>query len=330
MVSGPAQTGLCPDALAAGLADGPAMRVVVACVKGSAPREVGASMMVSAHGFTGTIGGGALEWQALEEARALLASGVPGASRGYPLGPALGQCCGGAVTLAYERWESADIPESGAHARPILPGAPPEAPAAIRAHARALRAGEGAALVLSEGWLSETIAPARIPLFLYGAGHVGRAVVRVFEGLPFAITWIDSGPERFPADAAHGARILPAANPADAVALAPAGAVHMALTYSHALDLEICARVLARGDFARAGVIGSASKSARFRSRLRALGIPDAAIARLECPIGAPGLGGKPPAQIAVSLAAELLAWSAGARVEIRPAEDQEPKESRA
>jgi xanthine dehydrogenase accessory factor len=142
---------------------------------------------------------------------------------------------------------------------------------------------------------------------------VGRAIVRVFQGLPFAITWIDTGAPRFP-DHAHDAIALVAANPADAAALAPAGAVHMVMTYSHALDLEICHRVLARGDFARLGVIGSASKSARFRARLRGLGHGDGAIARLECPIGLPGFG-KSPTEIAVALAADLIAAPAARSV---------------
>lgn len=282
-------------------------RVVVADARGSAPRDPGAAMLVWADGFSGTIGGGALEWQALADARARLDGGDDGV-RSVPLGPGLGQCCGGAVVLATEVFDAAraDAVDEGAqiHARPV--GAAGPMPAAIRAHARAARAGEAAPAVFAQGWLSEVIRPARTPLFLYGAGHVGRAVARALDGLPFAVTWVDDAKARFP-DQTHDATPLVAANPADAAALAPKGAVHIVMTYSHALDLEICHRALARGDFARLGVIGSASKSARFRARLRALGHGDAAIARLECPIGLPGLG-KAPAEIAVALAADLLA----------------------
>ena len=143
----------------------------------------------------------------------------------------------------------------------------------------------------------------------------------MFEGLPFAITCVDDAPARFPdAIPPHATRLV-AANPADAVALAPAGAAHLVMTYSHPLDLEICHRVLSRGDFGRLGLIGSASKSARFRSRLRALGHDDATIARLVCPIGLPGLGGKAPGEIAVAVAAELLTWNAAQAANRKEAE---------
>lgn len=307
-------SGLDLPALRAAIArHGPVVRVVVAEVRGSAPREPGAAMLVWHGGFDGTIGGGALEWQALAQARARL--GGEDGVRSWPLGPDLGQCCGGAVTLAFEIFDAARaaaIPDAGIYARPVGHGA--EAPPApIRAHARAARAGEAGPLVAAFApapWLSECIAPARAPLFLYGAGHVGRAVVRALRDLPFAITWIDTGADRFPEGAVDP---LVAANPADAAALAPRDAIHIVMTYSHALDLEICHRVLLRGDFARLGVIGSASKSARFRSRLRGLGHGDGPVSRLDCPIGLPGLGGKAPAQIAIALAADLLTPRAAA-----------------
>jgi xanthine dehydrogenase accessory factor len=302
---------------AATLRHGRVTRVVVAQVRGSAPRDAGAAMLVWDGGFSGTIGGGALEWEALAEARARLSSGQD-AMRSWPLGPGLGQCCGGAVTAAFEVFDAARADaiddDAPVHARPIG-DAGADMPPAIRAHARAARAGEAAPLAFAPGWLSERLFPARTPLFLYGAGHVGSAIVRVFQGLPFAITWIDTAKSRFP-DHSHDAIALVAANPADAAALAPAGAVHMVMTYSHALDLEICHRVLARGDFARLGVIGSASKSARFRARLRGLGHGDGTIARLECPIGLPGLG-KAPTEIAVALAADLIAAPAARSVSL-------------
>ncbi len=310
---------------------GAVVRVVVATVEGSAPREPGAAMLVWAEGFEGTIGGGALEHQAMAEARRMLS--LDGAwlreTRRMPLGPGLGQCCGGLVRLLTEVYRAEEIAGlgdvAGAFARPMVSGAPGgEAPLAVRAAARGHRSGEAPGVVFAPGdpaWLSEPLAPALTPLFLYGAGHVGRAVVRVFEGLPFAITWVDDAPARFPDAIPNHAERLVAVNPADAVAAAPKGAAHLVMTYSHPLDLEICHRVLARGDFGRLGLIGSASKSARFRKRLRALGHGDAALARLVCPIGLPGLGGKAPAEIAVAVAAELLAWRAA-----REAEREEAK----
>lgn len=307
------------DALARAIAaHGPVVRVVVAEALGSAPREAGAAMIVHATGFEGTIGGGALEFEALAEARRRLDAGPDGVAH-YPLGPTLAQCCGGAATLAYERWGKerlATLSDTTVFTRPL--GGVGEPPLAIARALRDARGGQSADTLYVPGappWLAEPMTPTLTPLWIWGAGHVGRALVRVFDGLPFAITWIDSAPDRFPDPVPPHARALPAPDPADAAALAPAGAAHLVLTYSHALDLEICHRLLARGGFARLGLIGSASKSARFRSRLRALGHDETTVSRLECPIGLAGpaglRGGKAPAEIAVSVAADHLQWRA-------------------
>jgi xanthine dehydrogenase accessory factor len=120
-----------------------------------------------------------------------------------------------------------------------------------------------------------------------------------------AITWVDTAPDRFPEAIPEGVARLVAANPADLVAYAPRDAEHLILTYSHALDLELCHRLLGHG-FASCGLIGSRTKRARFRTRLAALGHPDASIARIRCPIGDPALG-KHPQAIAVGVAHELL-----------------------
>jgi xanthine dehydrogenase accessory factor len=277
--------------LAAALAaHGPVARVAVAEARGSAPREAGTEMLVWAGGFAGTIGGGALEWRALALAREVLADGRPRVER-MPLGPALGQCCGGAVVLAIERFDS--VPEAWPHAR-RLEGARPRPP------------GTG----WRDGWLIEAAAEATRALWVWGAGHVGRAIVEVCAPLPeLAITWVDISPERFP-QAPPGVAPLVAAEPPRAMAHAPRRAEHLILTHSHEIDLALCHAALARG-FAGCGLIGSATKWARFRSRLSAMGHADAAISRIRCPIGNPALG-KHPRAIAVGVAAEIL--SAGAR----------------
>jgi len=286
---------------------GPVARVVVADAKGSVPREPGAAMIVWAGGQDGTIGGGALEFEAAAAARRLL-----GAERGvqvtrHALGPGLGQCCGGAVTLVTETFTAASLA--------VLPGdiycrrvaGAAEMPLAVRRFLARMRNGQGPARpLLTGGWFAEPVAPARVPLWIWGAGHVGRALVSVIAFLPeFAITWVDVAADRFPETPAEGVTIRIAASPADLVAEAPAAACHLILTYSHALDLEICHRLLAHG-FAGAGLIGSASKWARFRARLGQLGHTDAQIARICCPIGRPSLG-KHPQAIAVGVAAALL-----------------------
>jgi xanthine dehydrogenase accessory factor len=233
------------------------IRVTVAAVQGSAPREEGAAMLVRADGITGTIGGGALEWEAMRIARQMLADGKARAEHRFPLGPALGQCCGGAVTLLFEA--------------------------------------------------VETLAPPRgADLWVWGAGHVGRAIVATMAPLPHAaLTWADTGAARFPDAVPEGVETIAAADLPRLMAHAPVHAHHLILTYSHEIDLALCHAALTRG-FASCGLIGSATKWARFRSRLAALGHGDAEISRIDCPIGDPALG-KHPQAIAVGVAARLL-----------------------
>ncbi|AHM02818.1 XdhC protein (assists in molybdopterin insertion into xanthine dehydrogenase) [Roseibacterium elongatum DSM 19469] len=233
------------------------IRVTVTGTRGSAPREVGAAMLVFADRTLGTIGGGALEWQAMDIARRMIADGEARAERTIALGPALGQCCGGVVTLRFETAEGIDPP----------PG---------------------------------------VPLWVWGAGHVGRAIVATLAPLPHvAITWIDTATDRFPAEIPHDVTRLIAAEPPRAMAHAPVQAHHLILTYSHEIDLALCHAALTHG-FARCGLIGSGTKWARFRTRLGALGHADAEISRIDCPIGDPSLG-KHPQAIAVGVAARLL-----------------------
>ncbi len=305
------------------------VRVLVGARRGSAPREPGAQMLVWGTGQWGTIGGGALELDALRKARAALGTGAgaqAGAGTGsrsatpggwierVALGPGLGQCCGGAVTLVFERFDAQalDAIRATVFARRIE-GAKPM-PLAFRRMLREHRAtGRPVTPGLSDGWLIEpTSTPAR-SLWIYGAGHVGRAVVAVLAPLPqFAITWVDTSPSRFPEDVAPGIDVLCAENPADLVPHAPRDGDHLIFTYSHALDLELCHRLL-RHEFAHAGLIGSATKWARFRSQLASLGHAPDRIARITCPIGQPALG-KHPQAIAIGVARELLQRQASPR----------------
>lgn len=215
-------------------------------------------MRVFADRIEGTIGGGALEWEAMRTARAMLADGRATYTETVPLGPSRGQCCGGSVTLGY-----------------------------------ALGAVE--------------VAPEGAPLWIYGAGHVGRALVAVMAPLPdIAITWVDTDAARYPDAIPAGVTQLIAADPVRAVAHAPDAAAHLVLTYSHDLDLRLCHAILSR-PFASAGLIGSATKWARFRRRLQDLGHETAQIARIACPIGDPSLG-KHPQAIALGVATAMIA----------------------
>lgn len=237
--------------------------VTVASTKGSAPREAGARLIVTAQGVHGSIGGGHLEWKAMAIARDLLASGDENALRRFPLGATLGQCCGGVVNLLFER----------------------VAASAIMQYAQA----------------------PDFHLVLFGAGHVGRALAGILGGLDCSVTWVDSReaefPDDVPANVAREATDIPEAE----VDAAPAGSHYLVMTHSHALDFELTARILRRGDFAYFGLIGSLTKKRTFERRLLARGFAPESLARITCPIGIPGLGGKQPATIAIAVAAQLL-----------------------
>lgn len=298
-------------------AHGRVARVVIAAHDGSSPRETGAAMLVWEGGQDGTIGGGALEWEATARARALLAGTAnpsPVRLDREALGPRLGQCCGGAVTLLTEVYDTASLPEpqAGLVARSVDGRAQPLSVARLLDRARAQGARPGP--LLMQGWFIEPLAEPVRRLWVWGAGHVGRAIVATLAPLPdLQITWVDMADNRFPADLPGTIAALPVPDPAQAVSLAPKDAEHLILTFSHALDLELCHRLLAHG-FTRCGLIGSATKWARFRSRLAALGHAPAEISRIACPIGDPALG-KHPQAIAIGVATAFLSAPAAAQM---------------
>mgnify|MGYP005844991553 CR=1 FL=1 len=286
--------------------EGRVVRVVVAGHQGSSPREAGAAMLVWVDGQSGTIGGGALEYQAAATARELLANGPVLRLQRVPLGPAVGQCCGGAVSLLYQVFDADTLPvaQDGVIARSVDGREMPLAVRRILSAARATGARPGPTLM--QGWMVEPLLRPARALWIWGAGHVGRAVVGVLAPLPgFALTWVDTDVARFPEMVPDGVAQLVAANPGDLVAHAPPEAEHLIMTYSHAIDLDLCHRLLTHG-FASAGLIGSVTKWARFRHRLAALGHGPEAIGRITCPIGDPLLG-KHPQAIALGVGAALL-----------------------
>ncbi|MCT4575774.1 xanthine dehydrogenase accessory protein XdhC [Donghicola sp.] len=278
---------------AAVAAHGTVARVVILEARGSVPRGAGTEMLVWPEGQSGTIGGGRLEFDAAAAARQSLTDGRD-IARLYPLGPALGQCCGGSVRVLTEIFDAtrlATVPSDGLWARP-LPGVSDGTPPSR----------EG----LHSGWFAETLAPARAPLWIWGAGHVGRAIVHTMSPLPdFAITWIDTAADRFPETCPAGTETAIAAQPDRLAMHAPTEAMHLILTYSHEIDFALCHALLTRG-FGFCGLIGSDTKWARFQKRLMTLGHPQDQISRITCPIGNPALG-KHPQAIAVGVAAALL-----------------------
>ena len=285
--------------------NGTTMRIVIADFKGSSPRETGTAMLVWSTGQSGTIGGGALEFNAIAKARAMLDHPQTTNVQTIALGPNIGQCCGGSVTLVFECFTAQTLPAKHTpYTRAINSNA--ATPLWVsRAQKTSRNASAPAQLSYKDGWLSEAIDTPKHPVWIYGAGHVGRALVGALDGLPFAITWVDTAPDRFPNGTTKNADRLIARDPSHAVKHAPAEASHFIPTYSHAFDLALCHAILSQ-EFSALGLIGSATKRARFSTKLRALGHSDAQISRINCPIGDPGLG-KQPKAIAVGVVAALL-----------------------
>ena len=251
-------------------------------IKGSTPRGTGTRMLVSTTAVDGTIGGGHLEWQTIDLARhALQENTQPTApwTRTFPLGPTLGQCCGGVVTLRFAPLDDATLADWA------LP--PP------RFHLELHGAGHvGQAIVrllvdldCTVRWIDERAEDASLP----SAEQPGLPSLEMLANLPPHIQWLDT-------DAAE-----------HEVRDAPAHACHLVLTHRHDLDLRIIDAVLRRGDFSFAGLIGSQTKRAKFLHRLTEQGITPEALDRLTCPIGLSGVSGKEPAIIAIAVLAQLL-----------------------
>jgi xanthine dehydrogenase accessory factor len=234
----------------------PAVLVTVLATRGSAPRDAGAKMVVTADAQFGTIGGGAIEYHSLRIARELLADATAGSPcvREFDLRAMPGQSCGGASSILFE---------------PLRPPA----------------------------W--------RIALF--GAGHVGQALVGVLGTLPCRVLWFDARPDVFPPACPPNVALRRVDDPAAEAGRLPAGTMVVVMTHEHRLDFEVAAAALARADLPFVGLIGSKAKAAQFRQRLEQQGMTPEAIARLTCPFGLPGVGGKLPEEIAVATAAQLL-----------------------
>jgi xanthine dehydrogenase accessory factor len=305
-------------------ASAPAVLVTVAIVEGSGPREPGARMLVAASQLAGTVGGGHLELRAIAIGRAMLRDGRARHFERFALGPSLGQCCGGVVQLAFELVEPQQARMLAARRRDdswrlaALDGAPDGAlfdgagrqlgGAAAPAFART----RGAHVMQEQDgrrWLVAPVLAPRAHLLLFGAGHVGAAVVRAMAHLPCTITWVDERDDMFPPDVPANVQVEATDAPEDLVAGAPAGASYLVMTHSHALDQRLAEAILARGDVGWFGLIGSKTKRKQFEHRLRARGADPARIEAMACPIGLAGISSKQPAVIAASVSAQLLMW---------------------
>lgn len=292
-----------------------------------------------------TIGGGHLEWRAAQIARDMLtdASGsLPGQRRleRIALGPSLGQCCGGVVVLAFERSAPRSETENGVllaelarrwhsgtdvwrivaldAATPSMlfdthgyvlghPGALATLPdltpliSTPAGHTQVLRASDG------QRWLLDRCSAYQPQVVLFGAGHVGAAIVRVLSTLPCRVIWVDERDAMFPADLPPQISIEATDVPNAVVDLAEPGAFFLVMTHSHALDQQLTERILKRADIGWFGLIGSRTKRKQFEHRLLERGITQEQLNKMTCPIGIPGIVGKQPASIAIAVVAQLL-----------------------
>ena len=297
---------------------GAAALVTVAQAQGSSPREAGARMVVAPDGtFSGTVGGGALEWSALAEAQSLIARrGGPAASTlDKALGPDLGQCCGGRVMLTVERFDAKDQDAvaklAAAERAGIL------TTVATAGHDGRLLRGvatgnEGkspgpAYDVKADGRVIERFGDEPTPFYLFGAGHVGRALAAALAPLPFTVSWIDMRPGAFPANWPANVTTIAEGDPVTLLGKAPGGAFVAVMTHSHALDLDLVIAALNAKRFPYVGLIGSATKRARFTSAMRKIGMAPDVVDSLVCPIGLTEIADKAPAAIAASVVAQLL-----------------------
>jgi xanthine dehydrogenase accessory factor len=309
----------------------PAVLVTVAIVEGSVPREPGAKMLVTADGFAGTIGGGHLEHRAVSIARAMLEEGGLARLERFALGPSLGQCCGGIAHLVFEladrdqmalldkrrqddTWRVIGMSGNGAGpqtwalfdaaGRQIAGAAVPAFDPTLGTHVFTDADGRR--------WLADAILAPRACLMLFGAGHVGAAIVRALAELPCRVTWVDEREDLFPPDVPANVTVEATDIPEALVEKAAPGTTFLVMTHSHALDLRLSIAILSRPGQDWFGLIGSDTKRRQFEHRLRERGIGSARIEAMVCPIGLPGIEGKAPAVIAASVAAQLLTvWEA-------------------
>ena len=305
-----------------------AVLVTIARVEGSAPREAGTKMIVTRDSARHTIGGGHLEWKAIESARQVLKEGMRMSHmrrlERFALGPSLGQCCGGAVVLAFERLDVADLGWISSLAKRVAAGQSTVRSVSFGPAPDAVMLSEpepgvesadcllwdGAGFEESSSLLTETIAPRDFAVVLFGAGHVGAALVRVLGTLQCHVRWVDERDAQFPPPEllqASNVTIDPNDAPDEAIDQAAPQTYFIVMTHNHTLDLELAERILRRGDFAFFGMIGSHSKRKQFEHRLAARGIDPAQIARMKCPLGVDGIDDKSPEIIAISAAAQVL-----------------------
>jgi len=294
------------DAIAS---EGSGALVTVPRTAGSSPRDTDAWMVVRPSGrFNGTIGGGALEWEAIRHAQdALKKAQLAFAERSHALGPDLGQCCGGRVWVRVETFDLRHVEELQALAKATSRQYIVARPGADGRIARRIApVGEDPNTITDDEYI-ETFDERPTTLLLFGAGHVGRALVLALAPLPFTVRWIDPRADMFPKAMPQNVTPVATQTPTDEIDAAEHDAFILVMTHSHALDFDIIAKAISAQRFPYVGLIGSETKRARFEHRMRDRGLMQETIGKLVCPIGIDAIEGKLPAIIAASTAAQLL-----------------------
>lgn len=307
--------------------------VTVVSITGSTPREVGAKLIVTEAQLFGTIGGGNLEHQATAIAREQLRVSQPQQMRRFPLGAGLGQCCGGLVNLLFEpivestRWiaRAQSLQLSGEHWIRVVatngeqdcfllteteiknPPAELEISSELKQFTGDMLVGQTESAQLQSGYYLETMQKPELELLLFGAGHVGRAIVKIMAELPVNIRWIDNRDEQFPAEIADNVEVICSDTPESEIHAANAGSYFLVMTHDHGLDQALAEQILKRDDFAYFGLIGSKTKRRMFEKRMSRRGITADRLDNMTCPIGIEGIRSKQPAAIAISVCAQLM-----------------------
>lgn len=293
----------------------PVARLIILSAKGSTPREAGAELYTTRDTQSGTIGGGTLEFEAVHMARHEMQdlqetseTGFRRLIRDFALGPDLGQCCGGHVRVLIEIF----TPSCLGALTDMKAGDAPAYCHDLRSQDLAIphhKIASGLLYDVKKDQLIMPHNPAPTPVYIYGAGHVGQALIAVTAGLHIDRIWVDVSADRFPNEKPFDVTIVPAVDMSVIAAHAPKDAIHIVMTYSHQFDEAICQALLVRGQFGHLGLIGSQTKKARFAKRLRSAGIAQAMIERLNCPIGLVQIKDKSPAHVALSIAGQIAVW---------------------
>jgi len=309
--------------------------VCVASVKGSTPREPGARMLVTANRVCNTIGGGHLEYKAIEIARNMLSNNAPNTIKNFTLGAGLGQCCGGVVNLFFEvvnkqsSWLDQidqilsevdkfvqviplvcdqDSPRLLVSEHGVEPLNSPD-DALVSIARTMLDKSESTSIKRVAGldYVFDPVIKLNFKVYLFGAGHVGEALIMQLAEQPCEVVWVDTRDNQLPEETPDNVVAVNTDMPEVIIEQAPAGSYFLVMTHDHSLDLNLSKQILIKDDYQYFGLIGSITKRKKFEHRLLDRGINNRQLSKMICPIGIDGIQSKRPAAIALAVTVELV-----------------------